>query len=114
MTGLLHRARRGPLWLAAGSAAGAAAAANADSFWTMAVLGILMLSAVIVALPLLDVGWRMRAARVTAGCVFATLALWPSLDAMSDGRVPCPPYIKEKVSFRLVAGLDLRGGLRLV
>jgi preprotein translocase subunit SecD len=33
---------------------------------------------------------------------------------MSGGRVPCPHYIKQHVSPRLVAGLDLRGGLRLV
>src|SRR5689334_19854748 len=33
---------------------------------------------------------------------------------MSGGKLPCPAYIKEHVSFRLVAGLDLRGGMRLV
>ncbi|HEY6726317.1 MAG TPA: protein translocase subunit SecD [Polyangiaceae bacterium] len=114
MTGLLHRPRRAPLWLAAASAAGAAAAANADSFWSMTMLAIVMLCAVIVALPLIDFSWRMRASIVTAGCLFAGLALWPSVNVMSKGQVPCPDYIKEKVGFRLVAGLDLRGGLRLV
>ncbi len=28
--------------------------------------------------------------------------------------IKCPAYIKEHVAFRLVEGLDLRGGLRLV
>ena len=33
---------------------------------------------------------------------------------MSDGKVHCPQYIKDNIPFRVVAGLDLRGGLRLV
>jgi len=114
MIGLLHRARRISLWVAAACAAGAAASANADSFWSMVLLGIAMLWAVIVALPLIDFNWRMRFALVTAGCLLAGLALWPTASTMSKGYLPCPEYIKQKVGFRLVAGLDLRGGLRLV
>src|SRR5690606_15127348 len=44
----------------------------------------------------------------------AMVSLWPSLEVISGGLVPCPAYVKEHVTFRLVAGLDLRGGLRLV
>jgi preprotein translocase subunit SecD len=42
------------------------------------------------------------------------LLLWPTVSNMSAGRLPCPKYVKERVGARLVAGLDLRGGLRLV
>jgi preprotein translocase subunit SecD len=51
---------------------------------------------------------------VAAATLLALLAIWPTAHEMSGGRVPCPQYIKDRVSFRLVAGLDLRGGLRLV
>jgi len=114
MSGLLLRPRRASLWTGAVCAAGAAASANADSFWSMAMLGTAMVWAVIVALPLVDFNWRMRFAFVSAVGIFSTIALWPSLHTMSQGYLPCPDYIKEKVGFRLVAGLDLRGGLRLV
>src|SRR5439155_18635933 len=50
---------------------------------------------------------------MTAGA-FAFLSLWPSLDVMTGGKIPCPRYVEERVTFRLVAGLDLRGGMRLV
>jgi preprotein translocase subunit SecD len=42
------------------------------------------------------------------------VSLWPTLSVLSDGKLPCPQYIQDRVKFRLVAGLDLRGGLRLV
>src|SRR5690606_4241726 len=42
------------------------------------------------------------------------LSLWPTLSAMSSGRIPLPEYVREHVDFQLVAGLDLRGGMRLV
>ena len=33
---------------------------------------------------------------------------------MSGGKLPCPEYVQDHVELQLVAGLDLRGGLRLV
>src|SRR6187399_1137049 len=114
MLGLLNRPRRVSLWAASLCAAAAAAAAHADSFWAMVLLGIAMLWAMIAALPLVDLNWRMRTGLVISTCLLAGLALWPSLNTMTQGYLPCPDYIKQKVSFRLVAGLDLRGGLRLV
>jgi preprotein translocase subunit SecD len=114
MAGLLHRPRRAVFWCGALGAAGAAVAANADSFWAMVVLGVLMLWSLIVALPTIDMNWRMRFGLVTSIGLLAFFALWPSLNTMTLGYLPCPQYIKDKVQFRLVAGLDLRGGLRLV
>jgi len=114
MLGLLNRPRRVSLWTASLCAAAATAAANADSFWAMVLLGIAMVWAIIAALPLVDLNWRMRTGLVIAVSLLAGVALWPSLNTMSQGYLPCPDYIKQKVSFRLVAGLDLRGGLRLV
>ena len=42
--------------------------------------------------------------------VLSLVSLWPSVEAMTGGRIPCPDYIQDRVKFRLVAGLDLRPG----
>src|SRR5262245_35463095 len=56
----------------------------------------------------------MRCGLVLGITTLAAVSFWPSLETMTNGFVPCPAYVKEHVKFRLVAGLDLRGGLRLV
>lgn len=112
--GFLARAHRVSLWFGALLAGGGAFAAYHDSFWSMVVLGVLTLWCVIAALPVVDMGWRMRFGLTLAITGIAFFALWPTLDKMSGGKVPCPRYVEERIAFRLVAGLDLRGGLRLV
>jgi preprotein translocase subunit SecD len=112
--GYAARARRGGFWLGAMCAGAAALAAHYDAFWPMAVFTILALWGFVGGLSFVDFGWRMRFSIVMSTGAIAFLALWPSLDVMTNGGFPCPRYIEEHVSFRLVAGLDLRGGLRLV
>jgi preprotein translocase subunit SecD len=112
--GLAVRGHRVAMWLAALLAASAAGSAWAESFWAMALLGILALTATFAAVPVLDMSWRMRASLNLGVVTLGFLALWPTFDGMSHGKFRCPDYIKEHVTFRLVAGLDLRGGLRLV
>jgi len=112
--GYFLRARRVALWFAALFAASAAASAYNDAFWPLVCFGILMLWALIAATSLVDLNWRMRFGLVTSVGLLGFVALWPTLDAMSGGRVPCPAWVEERIDFRLVAGLDLRGGLRLV
>ncbi|MEY2930133.1 MAG: preprotein translocase subunit SecD, partial [Pseudomonadota bacterium] len=112
--GQLRRTSRVPFWLAAICTASAAAAAHYDSFWTMFSFGTIGAWAAIVGLKVLDTNWRMRAGLVVAVSALGLVSIWPSVTSMTDGRVPCPQYIAERVKFRLVAGLDLRGGLRLV
>ena len=112
--GFLLRAKRVPLWLAALFMAGATASAHYAAFWPMVSLGTAGSWAAFTALPAVDLGWRMRFGLTMSACIIAFVSLWPSLDRMSGGRFPCPKYVEDHVSFRLVAGLDLRGGLRLV
>jgi preprotein translocase subunit SecD len=115
--GILGAAVRGhriAFWLAALFAAGAAGAAWVNGFWPMVVLATLALTAAFATVEVIDLNWRMRAALNVAVVMFGFFALWPTFYNMSGGRFPCPEYIREHVSFRLVAGLDLRGGLRLV
>jgi preprotein translocase subunit SecD len=80
----------------------------------MVFLGVLLFWSLLAALPFIDLNWRMRAGLVTSVALLACISLWPSLSGMTGGRLPCPKYVQDNVEFRLVAGLDLRGGLRLV
>jgi preprotein translocase subunit SecD len=112
--GFAIRGHRIALWLAALLAASAAGAAWVNGFWPMVILGFLALTATFAAVPVLDMSWRMRAALNVGVVWFGFLALWPTFNGMTGGKLPCPAYVKEHVTFRLVAGLDLRGGMRLV
>jgi preprotein translocase subunit SecD len=112
--GYLRRPSRAAWWLGAIAAASAAAGAYYDSFWTMVCFGVITAWAFVAGLKVLDANWRLRFGVVMSVTVLALVSLWPSLESMTDGAVPCPAYVKDRVKFRLVAGLDLRGGLRLV
>jgi len=114
ISGYVRRPHRVAFWFGAICAASAAAGAHYDAFWTLASFGILTLWAFIAGLGVLDLGWRMRFGLVVSVCILAFLSLWPTLFNMSKGKIPCPTYIQKRVTSRLVAGLDLRGGLRLV
>lgn len=112
--GNAQRSRRAPSWLAAFCAASAALCAYYDAFWAMTVFGVLCLWAAVSATTLVDSGWRARAGLVLGIALLGGLSLWPTLSTMSGGKLPIPAYIAERVDFKLVAGLDLRGGMRLV
>lgn len=113
LSGFAFRSNRWVLIAAGLFAAGAAASAHNDAFWPMVFLGVVSLWIAFAAVDVMDLGWRMRAALSVSACIFGFLVLWPTLPGWSD-KIKCPAYISERVSFRLVAGLDLRGGLRLV
>jgi preprotein translocase subunit SecD len=93
---------------------GAASAAWVDGFWSMVALGLLGTWTAFVATELVDASWRLRAGLAGSVAFLAFLVLWPTLSEASGGKLPCPAYVKERISSRLVAGLDLRGGMRLV
>ncbi|HPB98336.1 MAG TPA: protein translocase subunit SecD [Polyangiaceae bacterium] len=112
--GYLSKPRRSSLWTAAIAGILAGVAAHYESFWTMVTLVLIMLWAAITAMKVIDFAWRFKAGMVVTVFLFAVLSFWPTAWTMSGGKVPCPQYIRDNVSFRLVAGLDLRGGLRLV
>ena len=113
LSGVAFRSHRWSLLAAGVFAAGAAGAARSDAFWPMVLLGIVSLWIAFCAVDVMDLGWRMRAALTASACVCGFLVLWPTLPNWSE-KITCPRYIQEHVAFRLVPGLDLRGGLRLV
>lgn len=108
------KSRRGSLMTAGLSAVAAAIAAHYQSFWVMGGFSLCTIWALVSALPLMDLAWRVKTGLVVAVGVGAFFCVWPTLDSMSGGRIPAPAYIKENIDFRIVAGLDLRGGMRLV
>lgn len=114
LLGLIVNSLRARLWPAALAAGFAAVAAQSDAFWPMVGLGLTAFGFAVLAIPSGDVAWRARMGLTSALILLSFLVLWPSLSELTGGKLACPPYIKERVQARLVAGLDLRGGLRLV
>jgi preprotein translocase subunit SecD len=113
LSGFAFRGERWVLWAGALFAVGAAASAHNDAFWPMVLLATLSMWLAFAAVDVMDLGWRIRCSLTISACLFGFLVLWPTLPGWSS-YIKCPAYIREHVSFRLVAGLDLRGGLRLV
>lgn len=114
IAGLVKRASRAPWWLSAVCFLCAALSAYYDNFWSMVALFVLGVAALTRGFDWVDPGWRLRFGVVFAAAFLALLSLWPTVSGATGGKLPCPDYISERVDFRLVAGLDLRGGLRLV
>jgi preprotein translocase subunit SecD len=114
IAGGVVRGHRVALWIGAICAASAAGAAWVTAFWPMVVFALFALTALFAAVEVMDLNWRLRAALNVGVVTAGFLALWPTFYNMSGGKFPCPAYVREHMTFRLVAGLDLRGGLRLV
>jgi preprotein translocase subunit SecD len=112
--GYAQRSNRAALWIGAVCAALAGSCAYYDAFWGMVFLSLGLLWALIGATNLVDTSWRMRAGVCTSIFLLGLLTLLPTLNVMSDGKIPLPDYLRERIDFKLVAGLDLRGGMRLV
>jgi preprotein translocase subunit SecD len=87
---------------------------RSDTFWGIAVCGLLIVWCLVGLLPIMDGAWRFKVGFVAVSFLGGSLALWPTVSATSEGKIPCPRYILDRVDFRLAPGLDLRGGMRLV
>ncbi|MEZ4231335.1 MAG: protein translocase subunit SecD [Polyangiaceae bacterium] len=112
--GYVRRAHRVSQWAGAIAAGSAAVAAHYDAFWPMVLLVSIAIWCFFIGLEVVTFSWRARFGLVSGVAVLALLTLLPSIDSMTEGKVPCPQYLKDHIDFKLVAGLDLRGGLRLV
>jgi len=114
LSGLVSRGRRASSWTGALAGGAAAFAAYHNAFWPMTLLGMIALTCAFASVDVFELGWRLRFSLAASVAGLGFLILWPTLPSLSGGKIPCPAYIQEHVTFRLVAGLDLRGGLRLV
>jgi preprotein translocase subunit SecD len=105
---------RNALLLALAAAVAAYLFFKADSFWGLVSSGIIFVWALVYALPIMDAGWRMRLGLAQAAFLGGFIALWPTLSSATQGKLPCPAYVRDHVTFGIVPGLDLSGGMRLV
>jgi preprotein translocase subunit SecD len=87
---------------------------RADSFWGVTLSALCAIWALVCMLPVMDTMWRIKTGFVVVVALCTGVILWPTAESFSDGRIPCPPYVKERMTFGLTKGLDLSGGLRLV
>jgi preprotein translocase subunit SecD len=87
---------------------------KADSFWGMVASALAIVMSLFLMLPVMDGGWRFRAGFVFCTFLTAGLVLVPTLNNVTEGKVPCPEYLREHMTFAIAPGLDLRGGMRLV
>lgn len=110
----MNSSRRTSLLIALVSAVCAYLFFRADNFWGLVVAALIVVWALVAALPMMDGGWRARVGFVVAVFFGSLIALWPTFEGMSDGRIKCPAYVKDHIDFGIVKGLDLQGGLRLV
>ena len=87
---------------------------GADNFWGVVTCGLVAVWALVSMLPVMDATWRLKVGFVAVSFTAAFIALWPTLESVTDGKFKCPSYFKDHIHFAIAPGLDLRGGLRLV
>jgi preprotein translocase subunit SecD len=112
--GLATGPRRNALMFMSIAAGAAALFFHFDNFWGLITSALAICWAAFGLLPAMDGGWRLKLGFVVAVFFGALIALWPTLHNMSGGKIPLPEYIRERVTFAIAPGLDLRGGMRLV
>jgi preprotein translocase subunit SecD len=132
----LSRPKRGVFLWAAASAIFAALGARYESFWVFAIFGMMVPWALVTALNTIDFAWRIKAGFVLFLALGSALSIYPTYHDEWRGRIDDGPmssderseleasarrgdlgfkrFILSNVPFRLVRGLDLKGGLRLV
>ncbi len=129
------KSRRGALVWAAGAAGAAALSAQYHVFWTLAVFGLMVPWALVTAGHILDVGWRLKTGFCVMLAFACALCLYPTymderygpyidpnlpseqavaLETQAKGGdASVGAFVRENVPFRLVRGLDLKGGFRV-
>ncbi len=111
----MNPSRRNALVIIVLAAAGAYAFhRGADNFWGVVSCGLIAVWALFSMLPVMDSAWRLKVGFVAVTFCAGFVALWPTLENATDGKLKCPWYFKSHITFGIAPGLDLRGGLRLV
>jgi preprotein translocase subunit SecD len=112
--GVTHPGRRTALVLIAIAAGSGALFFHFDNFWGLVVCALALVWSAFGLLPAMDGGWRLKVGFVAAVFLGAFVALWPTLHNLSNGKLPLPAYVRDRVDFAIAPGLDIRGGVRLV
>jgi len=112
--GVTNPGRRTALILMAIAAGSAALFFHFDNFWGLVVAALSFVWSAFGLLPIMDGTWRLKAGFVASVFLGAVIALWPTINNLSHGKVPLPAYIRDRVNFAMAEGLDIKGGVRLV
>ncbi|WP_437719330.1 protein translocase subunit SecD [Sorangium sp. So ce448] len=132
----LSRAKRSVFAWAALSAGAAAIAAHYHVFWALATFGLMVPWALLCVGPWIDFAWRVKTGFVLFLALGSALAIYPTYHDERHGRpvhtglsseevaeqetqarageLGFSRFLTSNIPFRLVRGLDLKGGLRLV
>jgi preprotein translocase subunit SecD len=132
----LRRAHRGSFFAAAICAASAAIAAHYDVFWALVVFGGGTAWSLFCATNYIDLAWRAKTGFVLFLALGSAVAIYPTAydeyhgkderaglsgeqkaeleQAERKGEKGFGAFLRANIPFRLVRGLDLKGGLRLV
>ncbi|EYF07341.1 protein translocase subunit SecD [Chondromyces apiculatus] len=132
----LSRAKRGALLWAAVSAGAAAISAHYYVFWSLALFALVIPWALLCAGPWIDMAWRVKAGLTLFIALGSVLCIYPTYHDERHGReehtgisseeraeletkaqrgeLGFGDFLRANIPFRLVRGLDLKGGLRLV
>src|SRR5580658_9736390 len=87
---------------------------KADSFWGLVTSALVFVLSLFALLPVMDGAWRFKVGFVCCTFLTALLVLMPTIEGATNGKVKCPAYIRDHMSFAIAEGLDLQGGMRLV
>ena len=84
------------------------------AFWGMVVSALALLWSLVAMLPMMDGIWRLKVGFVLVTFGAAFVCLWPNLTSVTNGKIPCPAYVRDRITFGIAPGLDLKGGGRFV
>ena len=112
--GVTHPGRRTALVIMAIAAGSGALFFHFDNFWGLVVCVLGFIWSLFGLLPVMDAPWRLKLGFIVSVFLGGLIALWPTLNNMSGGKIPLPGYFRERIGFAIAPGLDLRGGMRLV
>lgn len=110
----MNSSKRNLLLFIVGALASAYAFHRSDTFWGIVVALLAVLWALAMLLPVMDGFWRFKVGLASVIFAGSLVALWPTVHSLSHGKVWCPKYIRDNITFAIEKGLDLQGGARLV
>jgi preprotein translocase subunit SecD len=84
------------------------------AFWGMIISALSLLWCLIAMLPVMDAIWRLKVGFVAVSFGASFVCLWPNIASVTNGKIPCPPYVRDRITFGIAPGLDLKGGGRFV
>ncbi len=110
----MNSSKRNSIIVTLAALGGAYAFFRTDTFWGIVVCSCIAIWGLVSMLPVMDGAWRAKVGFVASTFILAFVSFWPTLSTMSSGKLPCPAYVRDRIHFGMVKGLDLQGGARLV